>query len=342
MSFQQLLALESANILVTAPPAWGKTRLLLQIFPFCRRWIFLSPLRALAEEFSLAIKTHGFPIWNLQREEDWTNFTKSASGVLVATPEKLFQLKGLDTKIEGLESTWVVFDEFHLFYSWGGDFRPILYDCVESIFGNQINSLCLSATMSVSWLELWKTHTQLNYDHVVHLDFGNCQLKNLPQKCEVFSPRFSALYQGRIERYFIEKLAKGKTDLLFCRYRQEVESWSCWLKSLGFEVLSCVGGEAPEFSQEMGGILKTKSYPDVIVATSVLGHGVNLPQIGTILFTGEVGEFDMWLQMVGRGGRKGEKFDVITCDSYLGACRWQTLTMEFLLQFLQRLTPFFF
>ena len=53
---------------------------------------------------------------------------------------------------------------------------------------------------------------------------------------------------------------------------------------------------------------------DLIVATTAISHGVNLPEIHRIYFAYPFKNRDFWIQMVGRGGRKGECFQVHTMD----------------------------
>ena len=45
---------------------------------------------------------------------------------------------------------------------------------------------------------------------------------------------------------------------------------------------------------------------DFIIATSVVSHGVNLPSIGRVIFLYRVQNTAHYIQMLGRGGRRGE------------------------------------
>ena len=99
--------------------------------------------------------------------------------------------------------------------------------------------------------------------------------------------------------------------LVFCPYRNQVKELEEKLKAGGLNVLSCVGGESSEFTQK----LLTIKNLDVIVATSVVSHGVNLPAIAKIYFLQKIENSDFYLQMVGRGGRGGEEFELHTLNS---------------------------
>jgi superfamily II DNA or RNA helicase len=111
------------------------------------------------------------------------------------------------------------------------------------------------------------------------------------------------------------------TGLIFCQYREEVRHWESKLLSLGFRCWSCVGGEAQGFST----LVRTQLPPDFIIATTVLSHGVNLPRISRVFFTYPVKNRDFWIQMVARGGRKGEPFDVFSVEKPTGL-QWNKYT----------------
>jgi type I site-specific restriction endonuclease len=82
------------------------------------------------------------------------------------------------------------------------------------------------------------------------------------------------------------------------------------LSELSFSYVSCIGGEA----KFMANKLKLMPAPDFIISTTVLSHGVNLPQIAKVYFLYKVNNLDFWLQMVARGGRRGERFEVIALE----------------------------
>src|SRR5690606_2006907 len=101
-------------------------------------------------------------------------------------------------------------------------------------------------------------------------------------------------------------LGVENTILLFCKYRSEVEEYTKKY-SQKYSLLSCVGGETKDFSLSLA---NSEAAPKLIIATTCLSHGVNLPLIARIYFTYLVEDLDFYTQMVGRGGRKGEVFEV--------------------------------
>jgi superfamily II DNA or RNA helicase len=141
------------------------------------------------------------------------------------------------------------------------------------------------------------------------IDQGNQKLKYRPQKYYKI-PSLSFME----DLIFSSPQNRGNTSLIFCRYRREVYEWESKLISYGYHVLSCVGGGAREFSEK----LQQSPDPDFIIATSVLSHGVNLPSLGKIFFTYQVKDLNFWIQMVARGGSKGDFYEVYSLERPFG------------------------
>lgn len=107
---------------------------------------------------------------------------------------------------------------------------------------------------------------------------------------------------------------KGEVFLYFCRSRREVDQLVERYGRLNLEVLGCKGGEVDLFLEN----LKNRSRPQVIFSTTCLSHGVNLPPISKVFISYTVENKDFWIQMAGRGGRRGEKYEVYTLESFEG------------------------
>ena len=92
-----------------------------------------------------------------------------------------------------------------------------------------------------------------------------------------------------------------------------MDSWLLRFKFLKGRALGCRAGELEEFYQG----LKRASKPlRLIVSTEVLSHGVNLPQIGFVVISYRPVNKEMWFQMVGRGGRFGSDYFLLTQGAY--------------------------
>lgn len=272
-------------VILTSPPASGKTFWISKLSETISYPILvISPLRALADEC----------------RENWND------EILVMTPEEWM--------IKKVFRPTVIFDEFHLFFYWGDTFRPRMWEAFFLLCQKTELVFLLTATLSSEMKKVLETYS-CQFDQVLWLDHGNQRLKNLPD-----------LYIKAFSKKWIEKLIlnEKKTDsvrLIFCQYRDEVFEWEKRLLTLGFSVISCVGGEA----RDMRVKLKANSSPDFIVSTTVLSHGVNLPNIEKIYFLYPVRNIDFWIQMVARGGRRGEKYEVYALENPQGI-KWNAFT----------------
>jgi superfamily II DNA/RNA helicase len=109
-----------------------------------------------------------------------------------------------------------------------------------------------------------------------------------------------------LEELLIENLS-GRT-LIFCHHRHEVDRWCTQFTNKGIRAWGCKGGETREFSQR----LLKEDLPDVIIATSCLSHGVNLPELKRVVLLDKQAPDWMIHQMRTRAGRRGEAFEVWT------------------------------
>ena len=310
--------------LFLAPPAWGKTRLLASLFnDFDRKIIFVSPLRALAEEFFKSFQKNPKVFIMRKRSEDeiFDRFLKKKKGILVITPELFKERYYLDLSTLR-DDHLIVLDEFHLFYSWGLDFRPILFEVLMGLCGTDLPMLGLSAT--VGDLKKVEADFCLNFEQCFLINLGNQTLKNSPSRAYWF------LSKKVFNRRFLFELGKADGVILyFCQYRYEVDRWIQYSKRKGIKALGCKGGEVAKF------ILDLEEVENVqcIFATTALSHGVNLPSIRKVFIGYQVFDKDFWIQMTGRGGRRGESFELYHFDGFLGS-KWgyfKTLFLDIVL-----------
>lgn len=288
------------SIWLISPPASGKTTILLDIFAQLpeEQWIFLSPLRALAEEFYLRVNSV------IPSMVYWCNQSDKIPerGLIIITPEQV------DEKLlSHFSKANIIIDEIHLWEHWGESFRPIMLESYYRLVENAPLAIHLTATVDTKVREFMELSV-CHFSQVNILDFGNNKAKFEPDKIIYYPLYFKKQIKKTIERKI--KNSKEGTILIFCAFRDEVKFWADWCRDNSISYLSCVGGEAREFQQQ----LLEKSSPQVIIATTVLGHGVNLPDITKVYFTYQVKDYSFWLQMLTRGGRRGQKYEVITLD----------------------------
>lgn len=264
-------------LILTAPPASGKTY-----------WIYDF---AKITGFSKLIVIS--PLRALRDEccERW------GEDLCVMTPEE-WLLKKVSAEI-------VIMDEFHLLFHWGNTFRPLMWEVFFELSSSANLVIGLTATLSKKTTDEIRQFT--HFDRIWWNDCGNLLLK--------FNPRFYLKAPSR--SWLLKELSfqpqSHFTSVVFCQYREEVLEVKNALESYGFSVIYCLGGEAGK----MRASLRENPNPDMIVCTTVLSHGVNLPSVRKVYFLYEVKDPDFWIQMVARGGRKGEQFDVLSLQKPL-------------------------
>lgn len=271
-------------LILTAPPASGKTHL-------------ISDLISQLDEPPLFIS----PLRALANE----CLLKWGRTCTVMTPEEWIK-KTPSARV-------LILDEFHLYFYWGDSFRPQMWEAFYALVEACEVVILLTATLTSEMIETIKTFS-CHFDHMIWIDHGNQCLKNRPIR---YIKSFS---QAWLEKYLMSMNNLSGVTLVFCAYRSEVFEWEKKLRQKGHRVWTCVGGEASLFSLKV----QSEHPPHFIVATTVLSHGVNLPQISRIIFLYKVKNLDFWIQMVARGGRRGEDFEVFSLENPVGI-KWSKL-----------------
>ncbi len=291
-------------LLLTAPTAWGKTSKLLDMIEESKaQWVFFSPLKAINTQVFGRLKWQATTL--MPRREDFKHclqsFLHKKTKCLVVTPEVIpYELEFFIAAIP--EKTIFVFDEFHLFYQWGETFRPLLLDLLREVAGSGRPLLGMTATFSPHLLTSWKQEFTINYDHLFYLDIGNFKWKYAPTRCFYWGPLKVETFLSRC----LPQLMGPEPGclLVFCRYRQEVIFWQEYWQRRGLLVLACVGGGVDQFQKQLAECPGVQ----VIFATTVLGFGVNLPLVRSVILSYRVKNKADWHQMVARGGRQGQAF----------------------------------
>lgn len=311
-----------------APPASGKTSFLLDIFNQLpnERWVFLSPLRALAEEFYLRTRDI-LPTQNYLKQGNDEIIKK---GLIITTPEQVD-----DRLCEEIKDCILIVDEMHLWAHWGDSFRYTMWEAYYQLMNYTNLVIHMTATVNVE-LRSWIDQTRCHFDEILYLDYGNNQMRFEPNKIIYYPKMISP--DETIKRK-INQTHDGCL-LVFCAYRNEVKDWMSWAKKNNIPAISCVGGGARDFQKSL---LSFPDKPKLILSTTVLSHGVNLPEISGVYFTYQVKDPDFWLQMVTRGGRRGQRYEVLTLDKEFinPSRRYRAFFAMILEEFITRLVSFF-
>ena len=178
--------------------------------------------------------------------------------------------------------------------------------------------LGLSATFDERLIESLKKDLDIFFgvEDLIFINIGNQKLRKYPKNVILLPPKRLFFFKNSFERRLLHQLKKERAGviLVFCQFRGEVDYWVKNLKGLGYKVIGCKGGEVNIFLDEYR---KAKNIR-CICTTSALSHGVNLLNISKVFFSYPVKNRDLWFQMVGRAGRRGEDFEFYGYNSFLG------------------------
>jgi ATP-dependent DNA helicase RecQ len=326
-NLRALYHIDRTFCVLVAPVASGKTKLCESLIgdldmPW-KRVLFVSPLRALGEEvwkkWSAACKQ--YPQWHLvdllngNKSKNILEFQQSSKfcvGVCMA--ETISKFSDFD------EKTLIIWDEWHLCFHWE-HFRPHLLEQFMALCASGVSILALSATINEELTGPTVKGLETNYEQCFQLDLGNYQFRFAPSQTMYFPlPLFpSNFFRKLLQRHLILHAKKKGNQLIFVKRRHEVDQWLEWCARQKIQAIGCVGGAVPQFLAALDGY--DQQRPLVIIATSVLGHGVNLPSIQSIYLLDASLEKELWVQMVGRGGRDGRPYELWTQSLPLSSFR---------------------
>lgn len=287
---------------MTAPTGWGKTRLVEELYGSIGRPIlFLSPLTIINEECAKRFSSYKWAKLLRQRRSfvEYLNTWQEKKGIIFCSPE-IVPWSALQS-----EDILIIADEIHLFFYWGKEFRPILWESLLNIGAKNFSLIGLSATMGERIIEEIRYTFSPGMKSIFWLNLGNGQIKTRPKSIENYSLLGK---QFLLKRVRMVCSLKNECAMVFVRTKREVAPLVDWLARSGVEVMGCVGGGASEFYQAL---LARPSAPKCIVCTSVLGHGANLPDFTHVFILFHVENEDLRTQMIGRAGRRAVAFRLV-------------------------------
>lgn len=302
-SIQTLLDQDS-SVLFLAPTGWGKTTLLLELTKKSSKSIvYLSPLRALANEFYIRSLEYGLRSFAPKTKKELNQSMRAGIDFkLYILTAELLDDRAVETL---LADKIIVFDEFHLFYYWGQTFRPKLLEIYDIVAMVGLPALLLTATASEEVRSFWEESARFQENRIL-MNLGNQKIKKEPK-------RFFFVLKKQWALSHLEVAPPG-VKLVFCQYRKEAKQLAQQFRLKGYSTLSCVSGEVEQFQKELSDKERRVEKIDYIFCTSTLSHGVNLPEIACLYILYKVGNLDLWLQMAGRAGRRGEDFLLVSAD----------------------------
>jgi ATP-dependent DNA helicase RecQ len=292
--------------LLLAPPAWGKSHLVFNLAKLGHTILYLAPLQAINAELAIKSRTFGVRAITVQSGHPLRGELGTSGSIIICGVEQ-FSVKTLEWMEHQSKKLLIVLDELHLFLSWGESFRPRLLEIYQELLLSSIPVLALSATINSRLLgEIGRDCALVDRDPIA-INLGNMVLANPPAKEWAYHHTLRSQFDRRFHYHLLRGKTSTGTTLYFCRYRQEVVRLVNYYRSYGLRIIGCVGGEGREFQRK---IAAAPYQYDCIFATTALSHGVNLPLISDIFISYHVDNPAIYLQMVGRGGRRGESYNL--------------------------------
>jgi ATP-dependent DNA helicase RecQ len=305
---------ESDLLILLAPMASGKTHFILSLIKENRgQWIYFSPLKALAKEIE-AKMANTFPTYLYQKSDHPTilrSFIKKTSFLMIITEHQWSSHLKNELQFYQIKPT-CIWDEFHLLYLWGDEFRPKLWDIFYEWAQWNILIIGLTATLSSTFFQEQWPRLGLGLS-LCHLSMQNNFSFRYPPQDGFMWPKWSRpFFRSYLfwELFWIKKTIHQGSILLFVRTRNEVFQYVSFFTQRGVSVLGCVGGETEYFQKELDSLQQKNSLPHLIVSTTCLSHGVNLPSIRLVAILYQETQKELFFQMLGRGGRQGEHYTI--------------------------------
>ncbi len=244
--------------------------------------------------------------------------------VLIAAPEAVAKslLRPLGDAAEAGFLTHFVIDEAHLVEQWGNDFRPSFQTIASQRHawirkappGRAPRTVAMSATLTA--LQVETLEALFGAPGPTEIVWAS-QLRSEPSYYVEFFPTESSRQEAVTEAVTL----LPRPLALYVSKREDAKEWASRLRAAGLRRVAEVTGKSEEgerraalegWSARSADGLAAPSRFDVLVGTSALGLGVDLPDIKTVVHSCVPETVNRYYQEVGRGGRDGSP-----CLSYL-------------------------
>ncbi|MDO5035899.1 MAG: DNA helicase RecQ [Porphyromonas sp.] len=230
-----------------------------------------------------------------QLDEVHSDLRSGKTKLLYVAPESLSKSENMELFKE-MNISFFAVDEAHCISEWGHDFRPEyrkIRDVVEAIGSKPIIALTATATPMVQD-DIIKT-LQIEDANVFMGSFNRANLfYEIRQK------------DDKIDEDIILfiKAHKGKTGIVYCMSRQQVETFAEVLRANNIRALPYHAGlDSSVRAQAQDAFINEEI--DVIVATIAFGMGIDKPDVRFVIHYDIPKSLESYYQETGRAGRDG-------------------------------------
>ncbi|WP_294406938.1 DNA helicase RecQ [uncultured Clostridium sp.] len=236
--------------------------------------------------------------------------------IIYVSPERLESKIFLDM-VKDINVSQIAIDEAHCVSQWGHDFRKS-YLGIAKFYNILKSSPVISAFTATATKEVREDSIKLLGLKNPYIYKGDINRENL---------RLTVLREvDKLEELKdIIRENEGKSGIIYCASRKEVDMLHYYLNDLGYNVGKYHGGlsdaDKERYQEDF-----LYERTDIIAATNAFGMGIDKSNIRYIVHFTLPQNIESYYQEIGRGGRDGE-----LCKCYLFYCESDISRVEYII-----------